>query len=290
MFGACRGDLRVAQGMEVRYCDGVTKLPDRPRPDRPVPERLTSEQFEMVIRRAAELQARSADAGIDGVSDEEALRIGRELGLSGAHLGQALAEVRGGGVTERGLAAKLMGASRVGASRTVAGDAGAISRLLESYLFEREYLVVQRRLSDRTTFVRATGVLAAVARTTTGIFRKSPLLGVDRLEVSVRQLEPGFAFVGLVTDLGSERTGHLVGGTVVGGMFGGVGALALGIAVAPAAALVGLPIIAASLGAMRYAYRSTAAKIVVQMEALLDRLEHGELARPGPGMRLRPGP
>jgi hypothetical protein len=258
----------------------VSKLPDRPKPDRPPPQRLTNEQFELVIRRAAELQARSAEEpGADGLSEEEALRIGRELGLSGAHLGQALAEVRGGTVEEAGVAVKLMGASRFGAWRAVAGDAATITRLLESYLVEREYLVVQRRLSDRTIFVRASGVLAVVARTTTGMFRRSPLLEVETLEVSIRQLEPGLSFVGLSTDLAGERTGHLVGGAVMGGMFGGVGALTLSIAVAPAAALVGIPILAASLGGMRYAYQGKARKVVVQFEALLDRLQHGELGK-----------
>jgi hypothetical protein len=256
----------------------VTRLPDRPKPDRPPPpQRLTNEQFEMVIRRAAELQARAADAGADGLSEEEALRIGRELGLSGAHLGQALAEVRGGPDEERGLAAKVMGPSRVGASRAVAGDAAGIARLLESYLVEREYLVVQRRLADRTVFVRATGVVAVVARTTTGLFRRSPLLSVETLDVSVRQLEPGFSYVALATDLKGDRTGYLAGGTVLGGMFGGVGALTLAIAVTPAAALVAVPILAAGVGGMRYAYREAARKVGVQLEALLDRLEHGEL-------------
>lgn len=260
----------------------MSELPDRPTPDRPPPQRLTSEQFELVIRRAAELQARSADdPAVDGVSEDEALRIGRELGLSGAHLGRALAEVRGGAVEERGLAMKIMGPARFAASRTVAGDAGGIARLLESYLVEREYLVVQRRLADRTVFVRATGMVAVVARTTTGLFRRSPLLGVETLEVSVRQLEPGLAYVGLATDLRGERTWHLAGGTVIGGMVGGMGALTLGIAIAPPAALVGVPILAAAVGGTRYAYRDAARKVVVQLEALLDRLEHGELRRAG---------
>jgi hypothetical protein len=258
----------------------VNQVPERPRPDRPPPQRLTNEQFEMVIRRAAELQARSADeTGVEGLSEDEALRIGRELGLSGAHLGRALAEVRAGAVAEEGFAGKLMGTSRIGAWRAVSGDAAALGRLLEAYLVEREYLVVQRRLSDRTVFVRASGVLAVVARTTTGMFRRSPLLEVEALEVSIRQLEPGLSHVGLSTDLTSERTGHLVGGTVMGGVFGGVGALSMSIAVGPAAALVAIPILAASVGGMRYAYRSTARKVVVQLEALLDRLEHGELRK-----------
>jgi hypothetical protein len=255
----------------------VSDLPDRPRKD-PAAPRLSNEEFELVIRRAAELQARSAEeAGAEGVSEEDALRIGRELGLSGAALGRALAEVRGGAVEEHGPLLKLMGPARISASRAVPGDARALARVLEEHLVDVQYLVVQRRLADRTVFVKASGVLAAVGRTTTEIFRRAPLLGVENLDVSVRQLEPGLCYVGLSTDLGGERTSHAVGGAVTGGVFGGINAVVLGIAVAPPAALVAIPVAAALGYAWRYGYQAAARKALVQLEALLDRLEHGEL-------------
>jgi hypothetical protein len=232
----------------------------------------------MVIRRAAELQAGSADdAGGEGLSEEDALRIGKELGLTGPHLVRALAEVRSGAADEPGWVAKVMGSARFAASRAVSGDASQLARDLEAYLLEREFLVVQRRLADRTVFVRASGVLAAVGRTTTGLFRRAPLLAVENLDVSVRQLEPGLSYVGLSTDMTGERTGHLAGGAAMGGMFGGAGAATLGLVVAPVAAVVGVPIFAAAVGAMRFAYQDAAGKVVIQLEALLDRLEHGDL-------------
>lgn len=232
----------------------------------------------MVIRRAAELQARSAEeAGAEGLSEEDALRIGRELGLSGAHLGRALAEVRGGAVEEHGVMVKVMGASRFSASRAVPGEAKGLARSLEEYLVDHQYLVVQRRLGDRTVFVRASGILAAVGRTTGELFRREPPLGVENLEVSVRELEPGLSYVRLSTDLAGERTGYALGGAALGVGFGGGNAVILGIAVAPVAALVAVPILVASVGGMRYAYQHSARKTMVQLEALLDRLEHGEL-------------
>jgi hypothetical protein len=256
----------------------MANVPEK-REDRvPRPERLTNEQFELVIRRAAELQARAAEGpAAEGLSDEEAIRIGQELGLSGAYLGQALAEVRSGAIEEPGLAARLMGSARFGVARTMPGEASRVSATLERYLVEQEYLVVQRRLADRTVFVRASGVAAAIARTTSELFRRSPLLDAANLEVSVRQVEPDMVSVLLATDLGSQRTGHLVGGSVLGGVGGGVSAMVAAIAIAPPAALVGLPILLAGMGGLRYAYQSTANKVVVQLESLLDRLEHGEL-------------
>lgn len=265
----------------------MTDLPDRPRgPTDLVPgERLTSEQFEMVIRRAAELQARAAeDPGSDGMAEEEVLRIGRELGLSGAYLGQALAEVRGGPAEERGLLVKLMGEAHHGTSRVIRGEPEAIRRRLETYLVECEYLTVQRRLPDRTVFVRAAGMGAMLGRAASGMFRRQPLLDVQQLEVTVREVEEGMSYVSLATDLGGRRTEHLAGGLVLGGMFGGTGALVLGVALAPPVALVGLPVLAGSVWGMRYGYAAVVRKLLVQLEALLDQLQHDEL--PSPARRL----
>jgi hypothetical protein len=257
----------------------VSDLPERKREESAPGRRLTSDEFELVIRRAAELQAGSADeTSPEGVSEEEALRIGRELGLTGEHLVRALAEVRGGGTAEEtGVAARLFGGARIRAARALRGNAAALGRTLEAYLTEHEFLVVQRRLADRTLYVRASGVVAAVARTTSGIFRRAPLLELENLEVSVRQVEPETAYVGVGTDVSGERTGYLVGAGMIGGVGGGMAALVLSIAIAPPAALVALPIAAAGLGGMRYAYQESARKAQVQLEALLDRLEHGEL-------------
>jgi hypothetical protein len=263
----------------------VSDLPERQRRDAGLSRRLTNEEFEMVIRRAAELQARSPEeTGAEGVSEADVVRIGQELGLSAAHVGRALAEVRAGASYERGVAARLMGVARLAVSRAVPGDAAALARALETYLTGQEYMIVQRRLPDRVVLVRASGAAAAIARTATELFRRVPLLGMENLEFSVRQLEPGTAYVGLATDLSGNRTGHLVGAGVMGGVFGAVGAGSLSLAIGPAAVLVAVPLVAASLGGMRLAYRSEARKTLVKLESLLDRIEHGELAG-GPGRR-----
>jgi hypothetical protein len=258
----------------------VSDLRDGSRRDASLPRRLTNEEFEMVIRRAAELQARSPEeAGSDGVSEADVVRIGRELGLSAAHVGRALAEVRAGASYEQGIAARLMGDARLAVSRAVAGDASALARALETYLTGQEYMVVQRRLPDRVVLVRASGAAAAIARTATELFRRVPLLGVENLEFSVRQLEPGTSYVGLATDLSGNRNGHLVGAGVMSGIFGAVGAGSLSLAIGPAAVLVAVPLVAASFGGMRLAYRSEARKTLVKLESLLDRIEHGEMSR-----------
>ncbi len=235
----------------------------------------------MVIRRAAELQARDAERfGAEGISESEALRIGRELGLSMEHLHQALAEVSDTSPPEGGLLVRLFGPRVVHAYRTVAGDAAAISARLERYLIEREFLTVLRRFPERVIFTRASGAAAVVGRAASQIFSRSPLLPVENLEVSVRPLGEGHAHVYLATSLSRPRTAaaatSIIGGTTGAGLAGA----ALGIAVAPPAALVALPILGLSILGGRAYYRGLGERVQVQLESLLDRLAHDELPQP----------
>ncbi len=259
----------------------MSNVPDRPRPPAPPAERtLSSGDFELVIRRAAELQAREAEQGADSMSESEVIRIGRELGLSTRHLNQALVEVGGHATEESGLFVKLFGPASIRASRAVVGDAREVATRLERHLTEREYLAVLRRLPDRVLFTRATGVAAAVGRASSQIFSGVPLLNVGNLEVAVQPLEDGYSYATLATSLASERTATAAGSILGGGSAAAVVGAVAAIAVAPPAALVALPV----LGGVAYGghayYESLIAKTQVQLEALLDRLEHNELPPP----------
>ena len=251
------------------------------------PRRLSNRDFELVIRRAAELQAREAEGpDADGIDEGEALRIGRELGLSNQYLHRALAEVRGDEEAESGVFARMFGPDTVRASRTVAGDGDKVAALLERHLVEREFLAVLRRLPGRTMYTRATGVVAAVGRATSQVFNRSPLLPVSSLEVAVRQLEEGFVFVSVASSLRQERTTAGLSSMLGGGAGTVASATVLGIAIAPPAALLALPILGASVFAGHAYYRGLSRKVQTQLEFLLDRLEHGELTRPAPPKAL----
>lgn len=254
-----------------------------------VPRRLSNEQFEVVIRRAAELQARAAEAGDEGLTEAEAIRIGKELGLSGAYLSQALAEVKGASAGEAGLLDRVMGGAVLQASRVVAGEAEAVRKRLESYLVDHEYYCVLRRLPDRVVFEPASGAIAAVGRAASRAFSRASIMRVDNLELTVQALEDGFSHVTVLTRLNGERAGYLAGGVLGGGAAGGMAAVALGIAVDPAAALLGLPLFGGGFYGMRWAYLHSASRTQIQLEALLDRLEHDELPASPPGWQRRRG-
>lgn len=243
---------------------------------------LSNKQFELVIRRAAELQAKAAEEEIGGggLSEGELIRIGRELGLSTTHLHQALAEVRGGTPAEKGLLAALYGEGRITATRTVRGPADEVRRRLEIYLLEQEYLAVLRRLRDRTLYTRATGIAAAAGRAASRMVRRSPLLNVSNLDVSVQPLEDGYSYIAMATSIEGQRVAAAAG-AAVGGIGAGVATGAvLAVAIAPPAALLGLPWVVGCYYGTKKGFSSIAARAQLQLEALLDRVEHGELPPP----------
>jgi hypothetical protein len=103
------------------------------------------------------------------------------------------------------------------------------------------------------------------------------------MEMSVRSLDDGFAHVYLATSLAGTRTAAATT-SILGGATGAsaVGAV-LGIAVATPAALIALPVFGFSVWGGRVYYERQKYRSQVQLESLLDRLEHGELPPPGGG-------
>lgn len=241
--------------------------------------------MEAVIRRAVELQESRPDA--EGISEEELLRMGGELGLSPAHLRQAMLEVqRSGEAAETGLLHRMFGAASVAASRAVPGEAGAVRERIERYLLDVEFMEVRRRFPNRTLYVRGAGMMAAVGRATARMSTRQQRLDFRVLEVGVEPLEDGFSHVAVVTELKGERAGFAAGGLIGGGGGGSAVATALGIAVAPPAALLGLPVLLGMVFGMRAGYRTLLERRRADLETFLDRVQHDELARPAATLRL----
>lgn len=254
--------------------------------------RLSATEVEAVIRRAVELQLTEGEepgtAG-QGMPEEELSRIGREIGLSPRHIQQALAETSTASVPSDGVLDRRFGPADVRTSRLLRIPAGRARRELDEYVRNQEWMVVHRRFSDRVLYSRATGFAAEVQRGLSGLSRKYPRLDVPELEISVRDAEAGSCYVALRVDLRGLRAGWL-GGVAAGASGGLVVATVLGIAIAPPAALIGAPILAASAWGSRVGYRREADKKRDLLESVLDRLEHGELVVPErPGLRERLG-
>lgn len=242
----------------------------------------------MVIRRAAELQARaSEDPSAGELTEAEAVRIGREIGIAPEHLRRALAEA---GVTQQSpptLAVRVLGPGWVQASRTVPGEAGKVQEHLERYLVNRERLAPVRRFPERTVYSRARGNelqhIIQVTRETLVSRRQQPLVGAgfklrraESVEVVVQQLEEGFSHVTIAADLTNIRTGMAISAASIGGSFGIGVAAVLGVAVDPFAALLGVPLLPGAMWGSKYAQVKQAAHAHTHLESILDTLERGE--------------
>ena len=238
--------------------------------------RITSQELEAVIRRAVELQA--GPAGEDGISEGEVIRVGQELGLAPELVRRAIADVRGKPVAEQGLAAAITGPSMVRAARTIRRPAAALGMFLEQYLVDCEFMVVQRRFPDRTRYTRGSGVAAQVGRASRKMQSKYGTLEPETLDVGVSVIDDDTSLVELSVDLTSSRTVALTGGGV-GGLGAGLGVASIifGAHLAAPLMLLALPVAGAGMLLSRTVYRSTLTRAQDQLEAFLDRLEHGEL-------------
>lgn len=242
----------------------------------------------MVIRRAAELQARAAEDPAGGeLTETEAIRIGREIGISPQHLRRALAEAGSGVDQAPALSTRVLGPRWVQASRTVPGDADEVRAHVDRYLVNRENLAPVRRFPDRTVYARARGNelarIVTMTRETLMARKQQPLVGAgfklkraEQVEVLTQPLEEGFTYLTLAADLGNIRMGMAVTGASVGGSFGIVAATFLGIAVDPFAAVLGIPLLPGAMWGAKMAQIKQAVHAQTHLESILDSLERGE--------------
>ena len=244
--------------------------------------RIEREALERIIKRAAELQAGEMDTG-DGLTEQDLLKLGAEVGIDGRYLRQALYEegASGAGTPERGFLAKWVGPGHAHASRVVPGDRVTVEQALAQWMTEGEALAVKRRRPDATVWERQKGFMAEMKRGF-GVGGRSYALARARdVTVMVTQLEPGYCHVEMVADLTDSRAVAASVGGGVGGTLGlvGVGALALQGPPALVVAIASIPLVSAlvvPLIASR-THRTLAARVQLALEQVLDRLEHGEI-------------
>lgn len=273
-------------------------------PESPIPparggnlpeRRLNTAQIEAVVRRAVELQGRESDSpGDPGVTEDELLRIGGELGISSGHMRRALAEVAVGTPAPGGVGARLFGAARTGAARAVPGHPEAVRAHIERYLVDSQYLAVLRRLPDVTVYEKSGGLQVELTRAmdatraVLGGRGAGPRIGAGfdlrtarTVEVSVTPLEEGVSWASFTVDLGNQRTGYWLGINSGIGVAALTGAAIAAVAIAPPAALIALPIMGGSAWGTRVAYDGILKRARLHLEALLDHLERGESLVPG---------
>jgi len=246
---------------------------------------ISREALERIIQRAAELQAGERDIG-DGLTETEMLALGKDVGIPGRYLKQAMLEERTRLLERSPDAFSFAGPARLTAQRVVPGDRGAVERALTGWMEEEELLRVKRRFPDGASWEPQVGFFVSMRRGFKAGGRSFDLSHSKEVIGQVTQLESGFCHVRLTADVRNLRAQHIGGAaTLVGtGAVGTAIALVLGV-LAPVAVLPVVVLSLAAIPALAH-QRVQNEKIQVALEQVLDRLEHGEIRAdhvlPGP--------
>lgn len=246
---------------------------------RRLPERIDRAGLERIMQRAAELQAGERDVG-EGLTADEVLALGRDVGIPTRYLQQAMLEeqTRTAGSTPATVLGRLVGPRQIAAQRVVRGEPAAVEAALLRWMDKEELLAVQRQLPGRITWERMRGVQAALRRGA-AVFEsggaKFMLARADVVAATVTPLESDFCHVSLTADLRESRNRAIGGGVAVvgigvlmSGVLGVLGALWIG-AAAPVPVALGLGYLSLRT------YRPVADRAQLGLERALDHLERG---------------
>jgi hypothetical protein len=241
---------------------------------------LSRAALERVLARAAELQAASGEGDDAGaMSEEQLVDLGKEVGLSGELLRQALAEERSRTLlpAQPGWLASLTGASAVTAARTVPGSPAAVLAALDVWMQRSEGLQVKRRFADQLVWEARRDVFAIIRRTLPLWGRGVELAPANDVSAIVASVTPNRAHARIVADFTVTRSQRAT--TAVAMAFAllltTLPLLAMGIS--PELAAIP-PVLSALLAlfVMRRQYRQLVERAQVALEQALDRLEFAD--------------
>jgi hypothetical protein len=245
--------------------------------DSRVPDRINRATFDRVLQRAAELQAASKDIG-EGLSEEEILALGAEVGIPTQHLRQALIEERTRvvAVSPTGVLDRWVGPADFVTQRVVQGSVESVGAALTKWVEREEHLVVQRAVPGRITFEPMEAFAGAMRRLGRMFDAKRGKPYLDKAELvtaMITPLEAGFCHVSLAASLRRTRRGYVTGGSAIAVVGAGMGLPVLAFypqwpivaAIAAAAATVGLVV--------ARAFRPRAKRAQLGLERALDELE-----------------
>jgi hypothetical protein len=269
---------------------GGSALPVPRASDRAPLDRATHER---VLARAAQLQTAAGDDGepTDGLTEQQLLDIGREVGLSPTHLRQALAEERTSVMVpaEHGIVAQVAGAGMASAHRIVAGQPAQLLAALNQAMLRDECLTVKRRYGDRMTWEPRRDFWAAFRRLAPSAGRTYDLLRAREIAATAIGVDDTRTLIRLDADVSHARAQRLQGGIAVaaggiatGGLITGFFTVIIATPLLPALLVGAVP---AALGlaacaAVARTHRHTVERAQLALEQVLDRLEHGDGRRP----------
>ena len=253
---------------------------------------LSREEFDEVMRRAAELAASETTDSDRGISESEVYRIAGEVGLPEHHVRRALTEIRSGSSlpSGSGLLDRLYGVEVIRASRVVSGTPRELSRRLDEFLVGGQLLEPIRRTPRLLQYRPAVDWMSQVARAASSMSKRYYVASAKSVEIALEAVDQERTLVELAVDAGI-RSDYVVGGVLgggAGGVGGGVGlTVLLGSAVpmflaVPAGVVVGAGVWAGVVWGTSRAHRKRLMEVMNEVEGILDKLELGEDLEPPP--------
>lgn len=234
--------------------------------------RLTPAEVEIVLRRAAELNAhrKGADTFAYSISPEVLVQVAAAAGIAESDVRRALVELFSDRTVEPDtLAWKLYGKSRLKAVREVGRPAESTRTRLEDFLRHKQGLKLRRK-TEANSLWDAGDPLGTVRRAL-DFSGHHALLKARSLELRVEDVGYGRSGISLIADVSNQRGEQLS----LGGILGTTLALPLAIAgvydwlyfltVVPA-------FVVPSLG-FKLAYKKTCADVRQALDAVLDAAE-----------------
>jgi hypothetical protein len=241
----------------------------------PLPARIDRAALERILQRAAELQMAEREIG-EGLTEDELLALGREVGIPAPYLRQAMLEEGSRPLAARGAWDRVAGPGEVAARRVVRGEPTAVERALLRWFETNELLRVQRQQPGRITWEPIGGIQAAIRRSTAaagGGRRPFMLARADLVRAAIVPLEEGTCHVALSASVRRARGAHLGSGSVLAAAGASGTALLAVLGAALPIALIPVPIgLALGYGAVRR-IAPVAARTQLGLERALDHLE-----------------
>lgn len=251
---------------------------------------VSTRQLELVLRRAAELEAPGSAEGT--VSERDVKQLAGEIGISPAAVERALVELRSGALEvrdqPRSLSERLWGPQQLVCVRTVPGTVDGVEAKVADFLRSQAF-AVKRNLGAEKLWRRERSVIQSLraaidtrrqklegcSEITSVIETAGDRDGAGAVRVILR--------VGLDELRGSARANAWAGSLLLGGGAAGAGVLA-----GTLAALFWLPVGGVAAAAIAYgwtrgavsSYRDKVERIEENIEGFLDHLEHERRALP----------
>lgn len=254
------------------------------------PGQLDRGALERVLTRAAELQAHSVEPS-EGMTEQELVELGGEVGISADHVRRALAEERTRAdlpehVPESAIMSGWFGESYVTASRVIRGTPAALLTAVDDWMQRQESMVPRRRRADRLTWEPRRDFLGNLQRGFNFRGRTYDLVTAGEVAATVAAVDNSRTLVRLDADLGASRRRHAIGSGVAagGGIVSGSGMLALATLFPEGSLLIGglvggvwagLGLLVASTVAR--SQRKRVSRVHAALEQILDRLERDEM-------------